>query len=608
MPSDDVRFAHEAAGVEEEGAAGRAAANRPEVVPASSPLHEKVELDATDSRPARFVLPGAALIALAVTSLLPALFTPFVADDYYHVAESSRLRDALTRGWVLPIDLGGAWWTPHGLSVEYFRPLVVVSFAVDRVLYGLHAAGYHLTNVALHAAATLLAWVIARRVLGANFAAWASAALFAIHPCHVQAVGWISGRTDVLAALFYMAAVALYLESRERPGARAALGVLAVLAFLLALTAKEMAITFPAVVLAHGLLRPDGERLALRLRVPALAAAVAGLYLALRATVLGGLHAPPSPFAFHFGDPGLLWHLATAPLLYLGDFTLFVPADPVVTVPFWKAHAVGFLLFGAVVLFTFLRTLRQTPDRKVAAWALGWMGITLLPVAMLPLGEHFLYLPSLGYCILVGSQVPPSLAGIDAHGRRALAAVGSVVLIVCVGRAALFGALERAASRTIEQAAAALDRFPSATLLLVADLPTGASLAFEDAVSAARQGRPAHVGILSLLPVLTASGTGRSVVTLAPPDGLILRRDEGFLHSYVERALAGPKTSFVKGETFEPPGYEVTVLDAPAGQLHAFEVQLLDPAHTLVLGAQGERGEPTEGLTPLKVGLGRAPP
>ena len=86
------------------------------------------------------------------------------------------------------------------------------------------------------------------------------------------------------------------------------------------------------------------------------------------------------------------------------------------------------------------------------------------------------------------------------------------------------------------------------------------------------------------------------MVTVAPPDRLVLRRDEGFLHSYVERALAGPRTSFAEGETFEREGYTVTVLEAPDGQLGAFETRVADPAHTLVLR------ETEAGLVPLALG------
>ncbi len=543
--------------------------------------------------------PGAGgLLALAAVALLPSLFAPFLADDYFHVAVASRLGAALTHGWVLPIDLGGTWWTPHGLSVEYFRPLVVVSFAIDELLYGVLAIGYHVTNLALHATATLLVWAIARRVLGEGFGAWVTAALFAIHPCHVQAVAWISGRTDVLAAVLYMAAFLLYLESRRRPRAAVPLVALSLSVFLLALLAKEMAITFPAILLGHNLLRPERESLARRLFVPALASAVAGAYLALRWTALGGLHTPPTPFAYHLGDPDFFRHLVTAPFLYLGALTLFVPADPMVTVPFWRAHSVLLVLFAGVVIGALSRLVRQTPDRNAVAWGIGWMGVTVLPVALLTVGEHFLYLPSLGYCLLVGSQVPQAWTLVEASMRRRLAAIGAVVIVVCIGRTMIVDAVAYAAARTAEEAAAALDASPDAKLLVLADLPTAASLAFALALRFARPDRSSDVNveILSIMPSLTAVPADRTVVTFTPPDRLELRRDSGFLTSYVERALAGPRTFFRAGETFERPGHTVTVLDAPGGHLQAFESRLLDPAHTLVLG------ESREGLVALTPG------
>src|SRR5580658_7189177 len=198
------------------------------------------------------------LVALLTVALFPLLVGPFFADDYLHIEVAERLRQALSGGWVLHIDTAGAWWTPPGMSVEYFRPLVVLSFAVDRLLYGEHASGYHLTNLALHAAGTWLVWGIGRRVLGPGFAAWGAAALFAIHPCHTLAVGWISGRTDVLAGVLYMAAFLAYLEGRAAAasGGRHAPWTLATLVlFTLALLSKEMALTLPAVMLGHALLR-----------------------------------------------------------------------------------------------------------------------------------------------------------------------------------------------------------------------------------------------------------------------------------------------------------------------------------------------------------------
>jgi hypothetical protein len=539
-----------------------------------------------------------ALVALAALALLPTLLSPFFADDYFHVEQAGRWRDALTHGWVLPIDDGGAWWTPHGLSVEYFRPLIVLSFAVDRLLYGDHAAGYHLSNLLMHLSTTLLLWGIARRVLGAGFAAWGAAALFAIHPAHTVAVGWISGRTDVLATMLYAAAFLLYLESRPLHGGSAPRLALSCVAFGLALFAKEMAITLPAVILAHNLLVARGESLARRLVAPALTGLVAVGYLALRFTVLGGFHPPPVPFAYHLGEPGLALHLLTAPLLYLADLVVFVPADPMATLPFWRAHPVLLILFLALVVQTFRTTLKKVPNRSIAAWGIGWMAVTLLPVMMLTMGEHFLYLPSMGYCLLVGSQLPAAPSVIDPKQRRALAVVAALVIAVCFGRTAMFYAFSRGAAQAIEEAVTALDRAPQDRVLLVADLPASAALAFPQAVRLARPGRSLDVEMLSLVPRVLPDADDLSVVTFPAHDRLELRRGSGYLDSYLERALEGPPVAFRAGQTIERPFYRVTVLEpgAVAGRIRSFSVTLRDPERTLVLG-RGSHGD--GGLEPL---------
>jgi hypothetical protein len=523
-----------------------------------------------------------ALAGLCLAALLPTLLSPFFADDYFHIEHAAQLRSALTHGWVLPVDTAGAWWTPPGLSVQYFRPLVVLSFAADLFVYGGHAMGYHLTNLLLHFATTLLLWGIARRVLGAGFAAWAAAALFAIHPAHSVAVGWISGRTDVLATVFYAAAFLLYLESRRR--ATAPLLALACASFALALFAKEMAITLPVIIFAHSLLVPQGEPLAKRLVAPVLTGAVAVAYFALRVTMLGGFRAPPSPFAYHPGDPGLAFHLASEPFLYLADLVMFVPPDPMATLPFWRAHPVLLILFVAFIVYVFVGTLKKASSRRIAMWGLGWTAVTLLPVTMLTMGEHFLYLPSMGYCVLVASQLPSSPASIDGKARRALGTVAALVVLVCFVRTAMFTWFSFSAARAIDEAVAAVDRAPTAKLVLVADLPAAAALAFPHAVRLARPERGLDVEILSLVPRVMPEPGDLSTLSSSSPDHLELTRANGYLTSYLERALEGPEEPFHAGQKVERRGYDVTISDASAsGRPRAFAVTLHAPADTLVI-------------------------
>jgi hypothetical protein len=271
------------------------------------------------------------------------------------------------------------------------------------------------------------------------------------------------------------------------------------------------------------------------------------------------------------------------PILYLADFTLFVLADPMATFPFWKSHPALFAAFAVVVAAVFRGTLQRTRGKGAVAWSLGWMVLTLLPVATLTVAEHFLYLPSVGYCILVGSQVPRSPADVAAAARRPMAIVGVLVLVIALVRTWLFDGAARDGARAIERAAIALDHAPAAETLLVANLPAAASLAFPQAVRAARPDRDVRTEILSITSSLRSRPTDPALVTFSPPDRFVVRREEPLLRSYIERALLGPRPPFQVGERIERSGYSVRVTDAAPEGLRAFEVQVEDPSHTLVL-------------------------
>jgi hypothetical protein len=527
------------------------------------------------------------LVALAALPLLPTLFAPFLADDYLHIRVAAGIPGSLARGWILPVERAGAWWTPPGMTVDYFRPLVVLSFALDGLFYGTHAWGYHLTNLLVHVGTTLLLWRIAVRTIGVGFGAWGAAALFAIHPCHAGALDWISGRTDVLAGAFFAAALCVHLEGRplrlRTTGHLAAASAL----FLCGLLCKEMAITLPAVILLDAVLRPGGEPLGRRLVAPLTMGVVACGYFALRTAMLGGFHSPPVPFAMHPGDAGFVAHLAMAPVLYLLDLVLFILPDPMVTYPFWRAHPVLLVAVGALVARIFSVTVKRASGRATRVWTLGWMGITVLPVLALTVGEHFLYLPSMGYCMLVGSQLPPSVGDVERAMRKGLLGTGLGVLAVLLVRTVLFDAGAFKADRAIHEAVDAIERAPAAETVLMADLPATASLTFPYAVQQLLPASHVHIETLSISPSLLGGDSGPSSATFVAPDRLELERPEGFLGSYIERALEGPHRPFRPGQTFERPAYTVTVTDAPAGTLRSFAVRLHDPGTTLVLGNVG---------------------
>ena len=138
---------------------------------------------------------------------------------------------------------GIAWTFTNGPLGEWY-PLSMLSHMLDCEAYGLHPAGHHLTNVLLHAASTAALFLVLWRMTGALWPSALVAALFALHPLHVEPVVWLSERRDVLSALFFMLILGAYGEYVRHPQS---LGrYLAVVGlFALGLMSKAMLVTIP---------------------------------------------------------------------------------------------------------------------------------------------------------------------------------------------------------------------------------------------------------------------------------------------------------------------------------------------------------------------------
>ena len=231
----------------------------------------------------------AAVLAALVAAMAYAatLQYDFVWDDTLLIQQSWRLHH-----WKdLPALLTSHFWAEVGEASQYYRPLVTLSFFLDMRVWGLYPLGFHLTNVLAHVAVTLAVLAVARRAMDGPLAAAICALAFALHPLHAESVSFVSGRTDVIATLFFLLALLAYDRGRDQ-GRGAFLGW-SLAAYLLALLAKEVAITLPAVLVVWDwLVRGDlGDRRAVKRAAARYAAygAVAGLYLGLRIFAIGGL-------------------------------------------------------------------------------------------------------------------------------------------------------------------------------------------------------------------------------------------------------------------------------------------------------------------------------
>jgi tetratricopeptide (TPR) repeat protein len=188
---------------------------------------------------------GALLVVLVIAAYLPAARCGYIWDDDAYILNNDTLRtlDGLKRIWLK--------LTAAPQEYPQYYPLVYTTFWLEYRAWGTDPLGYHATNVVLHALATVLLWrvLVFLRVP----VAWWAAALFGMHPVHVESVAWITERKNVLSGVFYLAAALTYLRF-ALPGSDAAAPrgllfyVLALVLFLCALLSKTVTCTLPAVL------------------------------------------------------------------------------------------------------------------------------------------------------------------------------------------------------------------------------------------------------------------------------------------------------------------------------------------------------------------------
>jgi tetratricopeptide (TPR) repeat protein len=309
------------------------------------------------------------------------------------------------------------------LPYGYYRPLTTLSYLVDFSLWGLQPCGYHLTNVLLHSACSLMAALILLRLGFGVQPAVLAGLLFAVHPIHSENVAWIAGRTDLLAFFFCALAMLVHLSARGAPqwataGRTAGPGPqqrvlrvgLSTLLFTVALMAKEMSIVLLGWLALIEIVAYGRHWRRVRLTLLPYAAIVAA-YLVWRFLVIK-VHMPGAP-----ADHGLgvvLLSMGPTIVRYLAWFLW--PADPNAYVqnPYVTSFAdprflLAWLLIGVGFVLVYWRVGRDSRVRLAA----GMLVVSFLPIlnfvrvaAPADMGnvmaERFGYFPSFPFVALVG--------------------------------------------------------------------------------------------------------------------------------------------------------------------------------------------------------------
>jgi len=335
------------------------------------------------------------------------------------------------------ISLEGMVWAFKTIDAGFWQPLTWLSHMLDCQIYSLIAGGHHLTNLLLHIANTLLLFLFFHRITGAFWKSGFVAALFAVHPLHVESVVWVAGRKDLLSTFFWLLTMGTYVVYAERPGIHWYLLVL--LIFFLGLMAKPMVVTLPFVLLlmdiwplkryrsgysigngsnAHtdtGMLKnsPGKDASATRMvleKIPMIVSAVpVGLITIVAERHAGALLTIEAfPLDMRIANGLISYVRYMGKMIWPDPLAIFYPHPGFW--PIWQVTASGLLL--VLLSYIVLRCSKRCPYLAVG-W-LWYMG-TLVPViGFFQIGSHsiadrYTYVPLIGLFIIIAWGIPDLL-------------------------------------------------------------------------------------------------------------------------------------------------------------------------------------------------------
>jgi hypothetical protein len=392
----------------------------------------------------------ASIALLGLLASATSLVNGFVYDDRPIVWANPRVH-TLARWWEA---FGQAYWPPNWGDTNY-RPLTILSFAVQWAVGDGSPAVFHATSVALYIGACIAVLRLARLVLP-PIAAWLVAALFAVHPVHVEAVGNVVGQAELVVAICTTLAVGAYV--RMRAGSRGRLAgmppVAAIAAlYLIACFSKETGFFLPGLLLAAECTvvatTLDPARRTLRARgrelwvLCSICAAIAVVYLAVRRSVLGGFGDDPNTvIAMLSHKARLLTMLALVPewaRLLLWPARLSADYSPA-EVPVVLGFAPQLIAPALVVVGIVLLAVAGWRGRRVGTFGLLWLAVALFPVSNIflrsgvILAERTLFLPSLGALLALGAAaVWAGRRAVDAGLSPTRVAVLPVAIVLVLG-------------------------------------------------------------------------------------------------------------------------------------------------------------------------------
>ena len=369
----------------------------------------------------------AAVLLLTFMAYFSTLGYEFVYDDQGQIVENS-----VIKSW----SFAPQYFTKHVWSHvhpdqagNYYRPVFLLWLLINRTLFGLSPFLWHFAVIAVHLLVTLLVYVLARRLLKDELTAIMAALIFGLHPVHIEAVAWISGVTEPLLALFLISAFLFYMDWREgrenaqgndkialhkKPAIRLAASLFF---YTLAMLEKETALILPMAICGYEWINSasSSQSLIHRARQTLMRAvpfiAVSFVYIVVRTIVLKGFGHALSPLPLStiiLTCPAVLWFYIRQ-LIWPARLSAFQDVEYVTSPGFTNfVLPVAIVAVVALGLWMFARK-SEARKRRALLVACLWLALPILPVLNVSVfgeGEavhdRYLYLPSIGFAIIVG--------------------------------------------------------------------------------------------------------------------------------------------------------------------------------------------------------------
>jgi len=354
-------------------------------------------------------------------------------DDHVYVYENPLIIRGLSAEGIIE-----AFTHTHARN---WHPLTTLSHMLDCQLYGLNAGGHHLTNVILHTISVLLLFLVLKQMTAALWQSAFVAALFAIHPLHVESVAWIAERKDVLSAGFFMLTLAAYVRYTRAPSALRYL--LVVLLFAFSIMSKPMLVTLPFVLLLLDywpLGRIGAQKSEIQCRLPIVIKEKIPFF------ALSAFSCIATLFAQRQGPSAIdqlpfLWRLENTFVTYVTYiWQMLWPARLAVFYPHPNNRLSLLAVTGAIVLLVGVSLIVISLRRRKAYLVTGWfwyLGMLVPVIGLVQVGEQahadrYSYLPEIGLYIMIAWTVGDLLLD-STRLRRVLVGVIAVIAIVSLG-------------------------------------------------------------------------------------------------------------------------------------------------------------------------------